>query len=158
MVCPTSELIDTQTTNQQSTSTTFSSSNDVEDKQNDIEMTDSSSLNLVINPVLVCKIEPIKVSIPKISSRDSRPVRAHSPVAKQLEQAEVMIAGPGAKREPNKQYVKLKSVELEDAIKRAKKYAMEQSVRFVLVKQQQQQQKQQLDLIKKQQALLLMCR
>lgn len=104
------------------------------------------------------KIEPLKISVPKISSRDTRPHRAHSPVAKQLEQSDTMLTGPGAKREPNKQYVKLKSVELEDAIKRAKKYAMEQSVRFVLVKQQQHQQKQQLDLIKKQQALLLMCR
>lgn len=148
MVCPTSELIEPQTT----TPTT----NDV-DKQTDIEMTDSS-LNLVINPVLVSKIEPLKISVPKISSRDTRPHRAHSPVAKQLEQSDTMLTGPGAKREPNKQYVKLKSVELEDAIKRAKKYAMEQSVRFVLVKQQQHQQKQQLDLIKKQQALLLMCR
>jgi half-pint family poly-U binding splicing factor len=35
---------------------------------------------------------------------------------------------------------------------------MEQTVKFVLVRQQQHQQKQQLDLIKKQQALLLMCR
>jgi hypothetical protein len=35
---------------------------------------------------------------------------------------------------------------------------MEQSVKYVLVKQQQHQQRAQLDIIKKQQALLLMCR
>ena len=106
------------------------------------------------------KIKPLKISIPRISSRDLvRAHRPHSPVPiKELEQmAELMLSGPGARREV-KQTVKLKNAELEECVKRAKKYAMEQSVRFVLVKQQQQQQKQQLDLIKKQQALLLMCR
>ncbi len=103
------------------------------------------------------KITEFKIHIPRISSRDLHPQQAHSPVD-ELEQREFLFVGPGAKREPNKLTVKLKSPELEECIKRAKKYAMEQSVRFVLVKQQQQQQKQQLDLIKKQQALLLMCR
>jgi len=106
---------------------------------------------------LTCKISEFKIHIPRISSRDLHPQQTHSPVD-ELEQREFLFVGPGAKREPNKLTVKLKSPELEECIKRAKKYAMEQSVRFVLVKQQQQQQKQQLDLIKKQQALLLMCR
>ncbi len=112
-------------------------------------------------PVSNVKIKPLKISIPRISSRDLvRAHRPHSPASvKELEQmAELMLSGPGARREVNKQTVKLKNPELEECVKRAKKYAMEQSVRFVLVKQQQQQQKQQLDLIKKQQALLLMCR
>lgn len=103
------------------------------------------------------KPSDFKIQIPRISSRELHSQRAHSPV-NELEQRDYLFAGPGAKREPNKLTVKLKSIELEECIKRAKKYAMEQSVRFVLVKQQQQQQKQQLDLIKKQQALLLMCR
>lgn len=98
-----------------------------------------------------------KVHIPRISSREIHSQRAHSPV-EEKEQRDYLFVGPGSKREPNKLTVKLKNLELEECIKRAKKYAMEQSVRYVLVKQQQQQQKQQLDLIKKQQALLLMCR
>ena len=98
-----------------------------------------------------------KVTIPRISSRELHPQRPHSAVT-ELEQREYLLNGPGSKRDSNKLTVKVKNPEIEEAIKRAKKYAMEQSVRFVLVKQQQQQQKQQLDLIKKQQALLLMCR
>lgn len=105
------------------------------------------------------KIKPVefKVHVPRISSREIHSQRAHSPV-NEHDQRDYLFLGPGSKREPNKLPVKLKNLELEECIKRAKKYAMEQSVRFVLVKQQQQQQKQQLDLIKKQQALLLMCR
>ncbi|CAF5074101.1 unnamed protein product, partial [Rotaria socialis] len=63
--------------------------------------------------------------------------------------------GPGAKRDTGR--YKIRSVD-EENIKRAKKYGLEQSVKYVLVKQQQQQQRVQLDNIKKQQALLLMCR
>lgn len=103
------------------------------------------------------KASEFKVQIPRISSREIHSQRAHSPV-NELDQRDYLFIGPGSKREPNKLTVKLKNSELEECIKRAKKYAMEQSVRFVLVKQQQQQQKQQLELIKKQQALLLMCR
>lgn len=101
------------------------------------------------------KAPEFKVHIPRISSREIHSQRAHSPV-NEWEQRDFLFLGPGSKRDPNK--VRIKSLELEECVKRAKKYAMEQSVRFVLVKQQQQQQKQQLDLIKKQQALLLMCR
>lgn len=99
-----------------------------------------------------------KIEIPRISSsREIRPQRAHSP-CQELEQRSFLFNGPGSKRDLNKLITKMKTVELEEAVKKAKKYAMEQSVRYALVKQQQQQQKQQLDLIKKQQALLLMCR
>lgn len=101
-------------------------------------------------------IKRIKVEIPRISSRDLRSTRQSSP-AKESEQKSRLFCDHGAKREANKLNLKLKT-ELEEGIKRSKKFAMEQSVRFALVKQQQQQQKQQLELIKKQQALLLMCR
>ena len=100
----------------------------------------------------------IKIQVPRISSRDFQPKGEFQPVINELEQQELVFNGPGAKRDINRLVVKIKNIELEECIKRAKKYAMEQSVRFVLIKQQQQQQKQQLDLIKKQQALLLMCR
>jgi hypothetical protein len=101
--------------------------------------------------------QTVKVEIPRISSRDLEPQRPHSP-CQEFEQYGFLFNGLGYKREPNKITVKHKIVELEEGVKKAKKFALEQSVRFVLIKQQQQQQKQQLDLIKKQQALLLMCR
>ncbi|CAF0761903.1 unnamed protein product, partial [Didymodactylos carnosus] len=82
------------------------------------------------------------------------PFRPHSP-AYELEQRGPLYSGPGHKRDTGK--YKIRSVDGEN-IKGAKKFAMEQSVKYVLMKQQQQQQRQQLDLIKKQQALLLMCR
>ena len=107
-------------------------------------------------PPPVSNIKRFKVEIPRISSRDLRSQRQHSPV-KELEQKSRLFCDHGAKREANKLSIKLKP-ELDEGIKKSKKYAMEQSVRFALVKQQQQQQKQQLELIKKQQALLLMCR
>lgn len=106
------------------------------------------------------KAVPFKVEIPRISSsRDLRPQRPHSPTRTELlEQVGFLLNGSGADRDLNKTLTKIRSVDLEEALKKARKYAMEQSVRYALVKQQQQQQKQQLDLIKKQQAILLMCR
>jgi poly(U)-binding-splicing factor PUF60 len=98
-----------------------------------------------------------RIEVPRISSRDLRPQRPHTDVA-ELDQCGPLLNAPGARRDSNKLSIKIKSIELEECIKKAKKFAMEQSVRFALVKQQQQQQKQQLELIKKQQALLLMCR
>ena len=102
-----------------------------------------------------------KVEIPRITSRDLRSQnRQHSPPpSAHFEQISRLFCDHGAKREANKlaDNIKLKS-DLEEGIKKSKKFAMEQSVRFALLKQQQQQQKQQLELIKKQQALLLMCR
>ncbi len=73
----------------------------------------------------------------------------------ELDQRGPLFQGPGAKRDTGR--YKIRSSD-DDSVKRAKKFAMEQSVKYVLVKQQQQQQRQQLDIIKKQQALLLMCR
>lgn len=99
-----------------------------------------------------------KIEIPRISSRDLHVQQPHTPHVAELEQCGYLCNASGAKRDLNKLSLKIKSVELEECVKRAKKFAMEQSVRFALVKQQQQQQKQQLDLIRKQQALLLMCR
>ncbi|CAF0808966.1 unnamed protein product [Rotaria sp. Silwood1] len=66
-----------------------------------------------------------------------------------------LFQGPGSKRDTGR--YKVRPVD-DDNVKRAKKFALEQSVKYVLVRQQQHQQRAQLDLIKKQQALLLMCR
>ncbi len=73
----------------------------------------------------------------------------------EVDQRGPLFQGPGAKRDTGRYKVRSSD---DDSVKRAKKFAMEQSVKYVLVKQQQQQQRAQLDLIKKQQALLLMCR
>ena len=73
----------------------------------------------------------------------------------ELDQRGPLFKGPGAKRDTGRYKVRSSD---DENVKRAKKYAMEQSVKYVLMKQQQQQQRVQLDMIKKQQALLLMCR
>jgi hypothetical protein len=119
---------------------------------------DDTTLVLKQSKIKIKDLPQLKINIPRISSRELHAQRPHSPPPNELEQREFVLIGPGSKREVNKLTVKPKNPELEECIKRAKKYAMEQSVRFVLIKQQQLQQKQQLDLIKKQQALLLMCR
>jgi hypothetical protein len=121
------------------------------ESKNDKNKLTSSSTSSKKQPTL-------KIEIPRISSsREIRPQRAHSPY-RELEQRSLLFNALGSKRDLNKSIIRIKSIELEEAVKKARKYAMEQSVRFALVKQQQQQQKAQLDLIKKQQALLLMCR
>ena len=73
----------------------------------------------------------------------------------EFDQRGPLFQGPGSKRDTGRYKVRASD---DENVKRAKKFAMEQSVKYVLVKQQQQQQRQQLDIIKKQQALLLMCR
>ncbi|CAF0863667.1 unnamed protein product [Didymodactylos carnosus] len=104
----------------------------------------------------VVKEERKKYSIHDVPRlpRELTPFCPHSPVY-ELEQRGPLYLGPGHKRDTGK--YKIRSADDEN-VKRAKKLAMEQSVKYVLMKQQQQQQRQQLDLIKKQQALLLMCR
>lgn len=105
--------------------------------------------------------EPFKVEIPRLSSSKlpGPSQRSFSPTRDaELEQHGPLFNGPGAKRDLNKSILKIRTTELADNLNKARKHAMEQSARFALAKQQQQQQKQQLELIKKQQALLLMCR
>jgi len=119
--------------------------------------TSSNEINLINEKTKVTYITDFKIEIPRISSKNLRPQRSHSPL-NEFEQKSFLFNDYGSKTEANKLVTKFKTIELEESIKKAKKFAMEQSVRFALVKQQQQQQKQQLELIKKQQALLLMCR
>ncbi|XP_065339250.1 poly(U)-binding-splicing factor half pint isoform X4 [Cloeon dipterum] len=91
----------------------------------------------------------------------------HFPI-QDLDQTEQLIAaGPGAKRDVILQGLlghglpKLSS-EQQDHVNRAKKYAMEQSIKMVLMKQtlahQQQLMASQRTLVQRQQALALMCR
>ena len=86
--------------------------------------------------------------------RELTPFAPFTPVI-EYDQRGPLFKGPGSKRDTGK--YKVRPVD-DEIVKRAKKFAMEQSVKFVLMKQQQHQQRAQLDIIKKQQALLLMCR
>lgn len=75
--------------------------------------------------------------------------------ALEVDQRGPLFKGPGSKHETGRYKVRPGDEEL---VKRAKKFATEQSIKHVFMKQQQHQQRAQLDIIKKQQALLLMCR
>ncbi|KAK2578814.1 hypothetical protein KPH14_012032 [Odynerus spinipes] len=79
-----------------------------------------------------------------------------------LNQIGQVVAGPGAK------YLTLPGIlgaglpkitsEQQDTVNRAKKYAMEQSIKMVLMKQTLAHQQQKNKLVLRQQVLLLMCR
>ncbi|KAJ8317088.1 hypothetical protein KUTeg_004992 [Tegillarca granosa] len=85
-----------------------------------------------------------------------------SPQMDQLEQSGPLLEGPGAKRDQKPFSLPKLSSSQQDAIQRAKKYAMEQSIKSVLVRQTIAHQHQQLqnfqNTMQKQQALALMCR
>jgi len=78
-----------------------------------------------------------------------------------LEESGALILGPGGKKEAligiEADLPRLSSSE-ESLVKRAKKYAMEQSIKVVLMKQTLQHQQQQAKVLQRQQALVLMCR
>ncbi|KAK7488728.1 hypothetical protein BaRGS_00020025, partial [Batillaria attramentaria] len=96
----------------------------------------------------------------KLENGTARPVPVEA--GPQLEQDGPVVEGPGAKRDIKPfQPPKLSSSQEED-VKRAKKYAMEQSIKSVLVRQTIQHQQQQMqnfqNTVQRQQALALMCR
>ena len=70
-----------------------------------------------------------------------------------------MIAGPGALR-ANSLQAKLSKLtsDQQDAVNKAKKYAMEQSIKSILAKQNLAQQQQQQKSLQRHQAIVLMCR
>lgn len=76
-----------------------------------------------------------------------------------IQQTGTLLAGPGALRASAIQagLVKL-TPEQQECVTRAKKYAMEQSIKSVLVKQTQAHQQQQQKSLQRHQALVLMCR
>jgi half-pint family poly-U binding splicing factor len=79
----------------------------------------------------------------------------------QMEQTGPVLAGPGALRTPTGilglGLMKLTS-EQQDMVTKAKKYAMEQSIKNVLMKQTIAHQQQQQKTLQRHQALVLMCR
>ncbi|XP_046343819.2 poly(U)-binding-splicing factor PUF60-like isoform X1 [Haliotis rufescens] len=82
--------------------------------------------------------------------------------APQADQTGSVLEGPGAKREMKPFSLPKLGSSQQDSIARAKKYAMEQSIKSVLVKQtiahQQQQMQNFQNTVQRQQALALMCR
>lgn len=79
-----------------------------------------------------------------------------------LNQSGPLTAGPGAKRDVAASILGVALPKLErrdqDDIARAKKYAMEQSIKYVLMKQTLAHQQQQAKSLQRHQALVLMCR
>ena len=80
----------------------------------------------------------------------------------QASQIGPVLAGPGARKEVKALTLPKLTSSQQEAIAKAKKYAMEQSIKSVLVKQtiahQQQQMLQFQNTVQRQQALALMCR
>ena len=79
-----------------------------------------------------------------------------------LNQSGPLVAGPGAKRDVAASILGVALPKLErrdqDDVARAKKYAMEQSIKYVLMKQTLAHQQQQAKSLQRHQALVLMCR
>ncbi|XP_035216473.1 poly(U)-binding-splicing factor half pint-like [Stegodyphus dumicola] len=84
-----------------------------------------------------------------------------TPADSQMEQTGPVLAGPGALRTPTGilglGLMKLTS-EQQEMVTKAKKYAMEQSIKNVLMKQTIAHQQQQQKTLQRHQALVLMCR
>ena len=94
---------------------------------------------------------------PEIPQGDgSRP-----PPPENLDQTGHLVLGPGARRDQHgvlgQPMTKLSSEEY-TAVQRAKKYAMEQSIKMVLMKQTLAHQQQQAKSLQRHQAVVLMCR
>ncbi|BFY98530.1 hypothetical protein BsWGS_01569 [Bradybaena similaris] len=87
---------------------------------------------------------------------------SEEPFFPQSEQSGPLLEGPGAKRDIKPFTPPKLSTSQQEDIQRAKKYAMEQSIKSVLVRQtiahQQQQMQQFQNTVQRQQALALMCR
>ncbi|XP_063586679.1 poly(U)-binding-splicing factor half pint-like isoform X4 [Penaeus indicus] len=87
--------------------------------------------------------------------------RARSPL-REVDQSGSLVLGAGAKKDDIVhllgQSLPRLSSDQKDAVARAKKYAMEQSIRLVLMKQTLAHQQQQAKSLQRHQALVLMCR
>lgn len=87
--------------------------------------------------------------------------RARSPV-REVDQSGTLVLGAGAKKDDVVhllgQSLPRLSSDQKDTVARAKKYAMEQSIRLVLMKQTLAHQQQQAKSLQRHQALVLMCR
>ncbi|KAI0984718.1 hypothetical protein GJ496_002629 [Pomphorhynchus laevis] len=158
------EMIDTNDHNYTVDSSSANNNRSLIDQLNEfIETGDENSYNTDTNNEEtnqsngVCRSQySATVKMPNIPD-DFCPTQVRVHCGRELPQKGQLYNGKGANKECGRYGRALRPSE-EECLKRAKRYAMEQSVKFVLQRQQQQQQKQQLDYVKKQQALMLMCR
>ncbi|KAK3879789.1 hypothetical protein Pcinc_015687 [Petrolisthes cinctipes] len=90
------------------------------------------------------------------------PPRLRTPPPREVDQSGTLILGPGGKKDDLVhllgQSLPRLSSDQKDTVARAKKYAMEQSIRLVLMKQTLAHQQQQAKSLQRHQALVLMCR
>ncbi|XP_071535904.1 poly(U)-binding-splicing factor PUF60 isoform X2 [Panulirus ornatus] len=97
----------------------------------------------------------------KMRVNEEGTARARSPV-REVDQSGTLVLGPGAKKDDMVhllgQSLPRLSSDQKDTVARAKKYAMEQSIRLVLMKQTLAHQQQQAKSLQRHQALVLMCR
>ncbi|XP_069956401.1 poly(U)-binding-splicing factor PUF60 isoform X3 [Cherax quadricarinatus] len=97
----------------------------------------------------------------KMRLNDEGAARARSPV-REVDQSGTLVLGAGAKKDDVVhllgQSLPRLSSDQKDTVARAKKYAMEQSIRLVLMKQTLAHQQQQAKSLQRHQALVLMCR
>ena len=77
-----------------------------------------------------------------------------------LQEVGLLVVGPGGKKEGGRAAVSLPELASGERsqVQRAKKYAMEQSIKIVLMKQTLAHQQAQAKSLQKQQAIVLMCR
>ena len=106
------------------------------------------------------EVTPVKTE-PQVTSPGTRPPPLMA-IDTQASQIGPVLAGPGARKEVKTLSLPKLTSSQQEAIAKAKKYAMEQSIKSVLVKQtiahQQQQMLQFQNTVQRQQALALMCR
>ncbi|KAK7024415.1 Poly(U)-binding-splicing factor puf60 [Halocaridina rubra] len=97
----------------------------------------------------------------KMRVNEEGATRARTPI-REVDQSGGLVLGAGAKKDDMVhvlgQSLPRLSSDQKDAVARAKKYAMEQSIRLVLMKQTLAHQQQQAKSLQRHQALVLMCR
>ncbi|XP_047472654.1 poly(U)-binding-splicing factor half pint-like isoform X5 [Penaeus chinensis] len=117
----------------------------------------SNGHNLMMNG----EADPIQPAEKKMRVNEEGTARARSPL-REVDQSGSLVLGAGAKKDDIVhllgQSLPRLSSDQKDAVARAKKYAMEQSIRLVLMKQTLAHQQQQAKSLQRHQALVLMCR
>ncbi|KAK4296668.1 hypothetical protein Pmani_030853 [Petrolisthes manimaculis] len=110
----------------------------------------------------ICREAKVPPPSPKSSEgTPASPPRQRTP-PRDVDQSGTLILGPGGKKDDLVhllgQSLPRLSSDQKDTVARAKKYAMEQSIRLVLMKQTLAHQQQQAKSLQRHQALVLMCR
>ncbi|XP_050720151.1 poly(U)-binding-splicing factor half pint-like isoform X2 [Eriocheir sinensis] len=121
----------------------------------------SNGHSMMNGEVEVTMEEPAEKKMRLNDEGEARPIRARTPT-REVDQSGTLVLGTGAKKDDIVhllgQSLPRLSSEQKDIVARAKKYAMEQSIRLVLMKQTLAHQQQQAKSLQRHQALVLMCR